>query len=176
MKSQRLYLAALVLPLAACSGGGGDSAPVNPPIQVNEAPSIAAPADQVLVANDAGKALAFTISDESPDSVAVTVTADDQLLVVTGSVTSDGSGRQRTLLLTPGEDRAGDTTVTVTATDSAGLSAQVRFAVTVNPEQRSMQEFARSVFPTDADGAPTLINAVDFIRDAEEDDFADLFE
>ncbi|MEL7450862.1 MAG: hypothetical protein AAFN78_16735 [Pseudomonadota bacterium] len=173
MKSQRLYLAVLVLPLAACGGGGGGD-PVSPPVQVNQAPSVAVPADQVLVANDAGKAIAFTVSDETPGSVSVTATADDQLLVATGDVTSDGSGRERTLVVTPGEDRAGATVITVTATDSAGLSAQVRFAVTVNPEQRSMQEFARSEFPAGADGAPSLINAVEFLRDAEDDDFADL--
>jgi hypothetical protein len=42
------------------------------------------------------------------------------------------------------------------------------------PQQRSMQQFTRALFAGSADDEPVLVDAVDFVEDAEHDDFADL--
>ena len=175
MKRYLLIPTALALPMMACSGGGGDNAST-PPVRVNTAPTLSVPADETLTANQSGKAVTITVADEEPDRVSVTAVADDEQLVLISTSTSGGSGSSRTFVLTPAEDMAGATVITVTATDRAGLQAQARFAVEVAPEERSMQQFARSVFSDAPDGAPELINAVSFIADAEDDDFADLLQ
>ena len=156
------------LGLAACGGSGDDPQPVN------QAPTISAIADQSIAANGTSQPIAFSLDDENVGDLTVAVSSDRQNVVPDDGIALDGDGAARTLTVTPRIDEAGDAFITIVATDRQGLSAGTSFLLTVNPEQKSMQQFARDTFAEDADDEPALINAVEFAEDAEDDDFADL--
>ena len=100
--------------------------------------------------------------------------SDRQQVVPDDGLVLAGSGADRTITVTPVDDVTGDAFITIVVTDPTGLSASASFLLVVDPEQRSMNQFARDTFATEADDEPVLINAVEFVMDAEEDDFADL--
>ncbi|MFK8017323.1 MAG: hypothetical protein AB8G17_18005 [Gammaproteobacteria bacterium] len=164
-----LTCAALTTLLVGCGGGSDTPAP-----RVNQPPEISGITDQIIGANKADQPVGFSVSDEQPGSVAVVVTSELQTLIPDGLQSSMGSGAQRNALLTPLVDEIGETLVTITATDAAGLSTTQTFLVTVTPEEKSMTLFAREGFDDAPDDEPELINAVVFMSDADEDDFADL--
>lgn len=159
-------LATIGVLLAACSSDRSDP--------VNTAPSIGDIADLSIAANQASPAIGFTVDDERPDSLTIVVTSDRPQLVPDAGLVIGGSGGARSLTATPVPDELGDALITIIATDVEGLSASTAFLLTVDPERKSMHQFARDVFAADADDEPVLINAVEFAQDAEEDDFADL--
>ena len=160
--------AALGVLLAACSDGG----PNRPP--TNQAPGITSIADQTTAANASSAAITFSVSDEQVGALSLSATSDRQQVVPNDGLLLGGTGAARTITATPLEDVAGDTFITIVATDAGGLSASTSFLLVVEPEQRSMQQFARDTYATDADDDPVLVNAVEFAMDAEDDDFADL--
>lgn len=155
--------------LAAC---GSDSADNRAP--VNEAPSITAIGDQNTVANSTSQPIAFVVSDEQAGNLAISATSDRQLLVPDGSLSLSGGGTERTLTVTPTADMTGDAFITIVVTDQGGLSAGTSFLLTVDAEQKSMQQFTRETFVGSEDDEPAFINAVEFAQDADDDDFADL--
>ncbi|MEO1575267.1 MAG: hypothetical protein AAFU65_09950, partial [Pseudomonadota bacterium] len=108
--------------------------------------------------------------------VTLTASSDNEALIPSERIELGGSGARRTLVVDPIEDVTGEATITVVATDAQGRSSERSFAVTVAPEQRSLHSFTRDSLSLAGDGAPQLINAVNFEEDAEHDDFADLFE
>ena len=164
-----LLLAAIGVMLAACeSDGGGGPAPVN------AAPTVSAIADTGITANRTSPAIGFTVDDERPDSLTIVATSDRQQLLPDAGLVINGSSSARSLAATPVIDELGDALITIVVTDTAGLSASTAFLLTVDPEQKSMQQFARDAFAADANDEPALINAVEFAQDADEDDFADL--
>lgn len=169
MKTMYVCLAACGALLAGCSGGSSDGR-----VPVNQAPEITAIADQNTVANQTSGPIAFTVTDEQVGGLSISVTSDRQQVVPDDGLAQAGNGSARSITVTPVGDVTGDAFITVVVTDSAGLSASASFLLTVNPEQKSMQQFARGTFAMDADGEPELINAVEFSMDAEADDFADL--
>lgn len=163
-----LLMAATGVMLAACESDRGGPAPVN------VAPTISAVADLSITANRTSPAIGFTVNDERPDSLTIVATSDRQQLLPDTGLVIGGSGSTRSLAATPVIDELGDALITIVVTDTAGLSASTAFLLTVDPEQKSMQQFARDAFAADANDEPALINAVEFAQDAEEDDFADL--
>lgn len=171
MKNVGLVVVATVL--ASCGGdgggnGGGGSAPVN------QAPTVSGIADQVAVANTTSAAIAFTVSDEQVGALTVEATSDRQTVVPDAGLSVGGSGANRSVTVTPTQDTVGDALITIVVTDGDGLSASSAFFVTIDPEQRSVQQFARDSFVEGPDDEPLLINAVEFVQDADDDDFADL--
>ena len=92
-----LLLASVV---AAC---GGDSRP-----QVNAAPSISAIADRNTAANQTSQAIAFTVSDEDPGTLAVSAMSENQQVVPDSGLIVGGSGSARTVTITPVSDVVGD--------------------------------------------------------------------
>ncbi len=169
MKTMYVSLAALSVLLTACGGSGS-----NADVPMNQAPSITLIDQQKTIANAPSAPIAFSVNDEQLTALSISATSDRQQLVPDDGLSLAGSGSERTITVTPADDVTGDAFITIIATDAAGLSASTSFLLVVDPEQRSMQQFARDTFATDADDDPVLINAVDFIRDAEADDFADL--
>lgn len=155
--------------LAGCSGGGGVGQ-----VPANQAPTISSIADQVVVANAVSDPIPFNVSDDQLSALSLSITSDRQDVVPNANLSVVGSGAARSIVVTPVSDTVGDALITIIASDPSGLSASSAFFVTVDAEQRSMQQFAREEFATEADDEPSLINAVDFLQDAEEDDFADL--
>ncbi len=168
MKRRYLSLAAVSTLLAACGGSGGDRP------AVNLAPQIDVIAARSTTANGTSQPIAFSIADEDVDGVAITVSSDRQRLVPDTGIALAGSGSARSLTVTPELDETGDAFITVVVSDRQGLSASASFLLTVLPERKSMQQFARDAFAAGEDGEPVLINAVEFAEDAEADDFADL--
>lgn len=168
MKTKHLALAALVSLAAAC-GGGGSGSPA-----VNSAPAISDIADQNIDANVASTPISFSVSDERPSSVTLVATADRPEIVPDDGLLIRNDRGTGSLVVTPQPDVLGKTTVSVVATDDFGQVARVDFLLSVVAEQRSMQQFARDTFTSTEADAPTLINAVEFAQDADEDDFADL--
>ena len=167
MKTMCVSLAALSVLLSACSGSNNNE-------QANQAPSIAPIGQQTIVANAPSAPIPFTVNDEQLNDLAISATSDRQQVVPDDGLSLAGMGSERTITVTPVNDVTGDAFITIIATDTAGLSASVSFLLVVDPEQRSMQQFARDTFATDADDDPVLINAIEFEMDAEDDDFADL--
>ncbi len=166
IKHASLVMAVLVV--AACGSSGPDGQ------QQNQPPTISAISDMGVTANQTSTAIGFTVSDELPDQLAVAVISDNPDVVPEDGLMLGGTGTARQLTVTPVIDRIGDAYVTVTVSDAAGLTSGSTFLLTVDPEEKSMQQFTRSAFAVDADGQPVLVNAVSFDQDAESDDFADL--
>lgn len=170
--NHKVMLPALVsLALTACGGSGSGDAP--PP--VNQAPAISAIADQSLKANQSGPEIAFVVSDESPGNLTLGLSSSNGNLVPTTRLTLAGSGANRTLTISPLPDTTGEAFITVDATDREGLTTSTTFLATVSPEQKSLQAFTRMMFGADENDVPALVNAIEFVEDVGDDDFADLF-
>ncbi len=168
MKS--IYLYVMLAALVAGCGSGSD----NDRSAGNRAPSVSAIGDQSIQANRSDEQIFFTVSDEDVASLDIESSSDQQQIVADENLAILGSGSERRLSVTPTRDSSGEVTISIVVTDRQGLSANTVFALSVVPERVSIQQFARSTFPEEADDEPELVNAVEFVQDADEDDFSDL--
>ena len=168
MTIKHAILAMAALAVAACGSSGPDGPERNQP------PTVSAIPDMAVSANQASPAIGFTVNDEQPDTLVVAVIADNPQVVPEDGLVLGGTGTARQLIVIPEIDMVGDAYLTVSVTDTGGLVAGSTFLLTVDPEQKSMQQFTRASFSVGADGQPELVNAVEFDQDAENDDFADL--
>ena len=168
-----LFSTLLFLSLAACSNGGGnDNANVTEP--ANTAPQISAIGDQSLEANTAMEAIGFSISDDTTaaSQLSVSVTSDNEALLASESLMIEGSGTERTLLITPRPDQLGMVLLTIQVQDEQALAAEESFLLTVVPAITSFDSLLRTVFAADPNSEPVPINALEFSQDAA--DFSDL--
>ena len=169
MKLKYAWFALLGGLLAGCgSSSNGDGAPVN------AAPTVGAVTDISIGANQQSQPIGFVVSDEQLTSLVIEVSSDNQQALPDSRLMIGGSGTDRTITVSPVIDLLGDALITIIVTDQQGLSASTSFLLTIDPEMRSIQMFARSEFMKSADDEPDLINAVEFMQDADSDDFADL--
>ena len=164
MKVKLISVALVSVLIAACSSDSRD----------NQPPRIDRIVDQTVSANMASLPISVSVTDELAGDVDVTAISSDTDVVADAGLALLGSGANRSLVVTPVQDVVGTTEITVFATDSAGLSASRSFSVQVDPEQKSIQLFTRQTFSEVADDEPDLVNAIEFLQDAENDDFADL--
>ena len=121
----RRSLPFLVVPLAAlavvaCSGGSATDGP----------PSLSVIDDRQTTLGEP-IVLAFTVSDEAPETVTVTATSSTQEVVPDSGLAVTGTGGGRTLTVTPSSSDTGTTTITLTATDAGGQTGTREFAVVV---------------------------------------------
>ncbi len=169
MNTKHAGLLLVVSLLAACSSDStGDRPPENRP------PSVSAIPETTTPANNPSQAINFLVSDESVESLMLSASSDRPDLVPSSAIRIDGTGSIRSLTVTPVIDMTGDAMITIIAEDLDGLAASSSFLLLVNPEEKSMSQFARDTFIESEDDEPALINAVEFNQDANEDDFADL--
>ena len=168
MKLRHHFFVLIGLMVAGCEGS--DPAPT----PVNMAPTISVVQDQSTVANQQSAAIMFTVTDEQTSGLSVTASSDNQQVVPDSGLELGGSGADRTLRVTPVIDTLGDAFITIIVTDQQGSMDSASFLLTIDPQQESIQQFTRVAFADPADGDPELVNAVDFIQDADNDDFADL--
>lgn len=168
MKTSHHFLVILGLLVAGCDGGSG---PAPAPTQL--APTISAIADQSISANAPSNAFGFSVADEQVSNLTITASSDNQSIVPDSALQLGGTGGSRTLVVTPVIDTVDDAFITIVVTDVQGLSASTSFLLTVEPEQRSLSTFVRTAFAASANDGPTLINAIQFDQDVD-DDFADL--
>ncbi|MEL7538220.1 MAG: hypothetical protein AAFZ58_04390 [Pseudomonadota bacterium] len=163
-------VAGATLLLAACGGGSSGGAPVD------QVPTVSGIADVTIDANNASSPIAFAVTDDDVAGLAIDAMSDNESLIASDAIETFGSGTARSLVVTPTADSIGDAEISIVLTDSAGQLAGTTFRVTVDPERRSMLTFTRDGFTDDADDIPTLVNAIDFEQDADDDEFADLFD
>ena len=100
----------------------------------NFAPTIAG-SGSYTTDEDTPIAAAFTVSDIEDSGSALTVTAvsSDTSVVANSGLSVSGSGSSRTLDINPVAEASGTTLITLTVTDSGGLSDTTAFVLTVNP-------------------------------------------
>lgn len=73
----------------------------------------------------------LTVSDANPGSVNFTVSSSNPDLVPNANVSVTGTGTNRVITVNPAFNRTGTVTITLTATNNAGLTATTSFPVTV---------------------------------------------
>ncbi len=168
MKLRHQIVVLISLLVTGC--GGSDFSPVS----ANQAPTISAIPDQSTVANTTSAAIPFTVTDEQASGLSITASSDRQQVVPDSALELGGSGTDRTLTVTPVIDTLGDAFITIIVTDRQGSMASASFLLTIDPQQESIQLFTRTSFAESADDDPDLVNAVNFMQDADDDDFADL--
>ncbi len=166
MKIRYLMTVLAGLLVAGCSGNGSEP--------VDDVPTITAIADQDTTANEQSTAIVFTVTDEQLANLSSSVSSDNQQVIPDSGLALGGNGAGRTLTVTPTFDVLGDAFITIIVTDLSGQSAATSFLLTVVPEEQSLAQWTRAVFLEDENDAPELINAISFVQDADDDDFADL--
>ena len=166
MKFRYLMAALAGLLVAGCSGNGSEP--------VDDIPAITAIADQNTTANEQSIAIAFTVTDEQLANLSISVSSDNQQVIPDSGLALGGNSSGRTLTVTPTFDVLGDAFITIIVTDLSGQSASTSFLLTVVPQEQSLQQWTRAFFLEDENDAPELINAISFVQDADDDDFADL--
>lgn len=169
MRKSNLMLGLPILLAAACSNDNNQR-----PDPVNQAPTIAAIGDQTVSANMQSQPIAFSVNDEAVGQLTFEVLSDNSDLLPVSAITITGSANPLSLIATPSSDRVGDSLITVIATDGEGLSGSTAFLLTVEAQQVSLQQFTRDTFAREPNSEPSLINAIEFTDDAENDDFVDL--
>ena len=114
--------------------GSSSTANLDVDVQANQPPTISAIADVAIPMNTATSALGFTVDDFEDGATPLTLaaTADNGILLNAGTdFLFGGSGANRTLTVTPQTNNVGVATITVTVTDSAAVSTNVTFVLTV---------------------------------------------
>ncbi|MDN5203135.1 T9SS type A sorting domain-containing protein [Fulvivirgaceae bacterium BMA10] len=106
---------------------------VNDTDGTNTAPTISALSNISVNENEVLGPVDFTISDQetSVDDLVITVSSDDQGLVVNQNIVVNGTGSQRTLTVTPNQDKFGETRITLIVSDGASQAA-TSFYFTIN--------------------------------------------
>ncbi len=102
---------------------------------VPDAPSVSAIADHAIEENTVSNPIPFTVSDPETPAADLTVaaTSSNLGLVPVANITFSGSGANRTLTIRPQTNGVGFATITITVTDSDGLSGMASFMFTVVP-------------------------------------------
>jgi hypothetical protein len=135
---------ALATAATGCGGGGGGSTPSTPGVQqpVNAMPTVSSMTSQSIDENGYTDFLPFAIADAETDASQLTVVASstNSALIPPDGLSLAGTGKDRTLIVTPLSDQSGTASVTLTVTDGAGGSASTSFDIAVNPLYRA--EFA----------------------------------
>lgn len=100
----------------------------------NTAPTISNIPNQTVAEDSATGAISFVIGDSqtAPGSLSLSATSGNQTLVPDSGIVFGGSGANRTLIITPAPNQAGNATITVTVGDG-GLTASDSFVLSVTP-------------------------------------------
>lgn len=101
---------------------------------VNDPPAIGAVADLTTNVNVATGPINVSLSDDltAAASIGLTAASSNTSLVPNANIAIAGTGSNRTVIVTPAANLTGAATITLTATDSGGLSSTETFVVTVN--------------------------------------------
>ncbi|UQZ83524.1 Endo-1,4-beta-xylanase A precursor [Paenibacillus konkukensis] len=85
----------------------------------NTAPTLSGLADQTIYMNESTASISFKVSDaETPaEKLAIKATSDNQELVADTGIALGGNGGQRTVKITPNEDRSGVAVITISVSD-----------------------------------------------------------
>jgi hypothetical protein len=99
----------------------------------NDAPTITAIGNQTVNEDTSTGALSFTINDvdNDPATLQLTATSSDTGVIPNSKVVLGGSGKNRTVTVSPADNLSGKSTITISVSDGA-LQASTSFTVTVN--------------------------------------------
>jgi VCBS repeat-containing protein len=122
-----------------------------PPAE-NEPPTITAVADVTTTINTATAPISVTVADDTTAAGSITLTgaSSNTTLVPSANIAITGTTGARTVVVTPAAGQTGTATITLTATDTNGLTATETFFVTVNA--------AANTSPTISDVANVTVN------------------
>jgi uncharacterized repeat protein (TIGR01451 family) len=99
---------------------------------VNDPPTISHPGDQSTL-EDTPISLPIIVTDDSPaDSLVLSATSSNPILVPATNVVFGGSGPNRTVTILPGTNQFGVATLTLKVTDTNGAVATDSFVLTIN--------------------------------------------
>lgn len=131
----------------------------------NTAPAISAIADQTISVNSSTGPLAFTIGDAetAADSLTISASSSNPLLVPNANLSFGGSGSNRTVTVTPAANQSGSATITIAVTDGA-LSASTAFnlnvlvppSITSQPQGQTVTAGSNATFTVVASGSEPL--------------------
>lgn len=112
----------------------------------NQPPSISRIDDQITEINTAMPPLTFEIDDleTPPDSLSLTFSSTDTGVLPVANISQVGTGRSRTLYLSPIADKLGSSLVTVTVADEEGLTINTSFQVSIKGS--TVQEWRQQYF------------------------------
>lgn len=96
------------------------------------APSIEAIANQITPQDTVLGPVPFATADAEGDSLTLSATSSNQLLIPDGNISFAGSGNSRSLTAVPATGQTGVTTITLTA-DDGNQTTSTSFSVTVHP-------------------------------------------
>jgi len=153
--------------LSACNNDSDD--------RQNQSPSVTAPGlTSVQNTGDAFQ-LSFDVSDDyDPNSaLSVSVSSDNLPVIPNDMIVTDIDTNAVTLEITPGET-LGTAIVTLTVTDTEGLSTTANAEIEVIAETIEFNALARRVFDTDENDTPQNLDILDIQEGDTNDDFADL--
>jgi hypothetical protein len=153
----------------------------------NSRPVITSPGPQTTFPNVALSNLGFTVGDEETSAAALVVTASsgNTNLLPNANILLGGSGANRTVTLRPVGNRGGDSVVTLTVTDSGGLTRTAQFTLHVEaftgltsvfpplpPAQLLRSQVSRAWVDFDNDGALDVL----FVRETENINFYQVYD
>jgi hypothetical protein len=90
-------------------------------------------ANQFTYVNGSLPTIPFTVSDAEGDSLSVTAASSNPALIPAGNVVANGSGANRSLMLTPLAGQTGVSTITLSVSDSFNTNS-TSFVVSVSPQ------------------------------------------
>lgn len=101
---------------------------------INDAPMMTSFAPQTILEDQATNPLAFSIADidSALNELTISVTSSDTDLIPNGNLIITGTGANRSLVVTPAENRSGTATITVAVGDGV-LATSQSFVVKVQP-------------------------------------------
>ncbi len=115
---------------------------------VNDVPTISDIANQAATENTVTGAIAFTVADAetAAETLSVSVTSSDAVLVPVQNIVFGGSGANRTVTITPAANQTGAATITISVSDADLGAVSDSFVLTVLPDE-------------DADGVANTVEA-----------------
>jgi hypothetical protein len=151
--------------IGGCGGGGGMKEPVA------LAPQIAGLGSLELSQDTTSAPATFRITDADTPvaSLEIAVNSSDTTLLPLSGIAIAGTGRERTISVTPAAESVGSATVTVTVRDPGGLSTSAQLAVRVNPVLVSFKSLTNASFASAEFGATTKVAGVTVQPDADDD-------
>ncbi len=174
---KRFIVPSLAFALVGCGGGGGGDRG-NALDPVNQAPVVQAESDAIRIDANTNSVTSVTLSDDrtSPTELSIALSSDNETLFPGGTLALDGNGAMRTIELMPTLDEVGIGNISINVTDAGGLTGTTVIRVDVDPLSQNASTFSRELASGDELDDPKLINAIEFIDDAEDDDFTDLLD